>query len=155
MTEDDWVTFRNALSRKLDDIHTPECISCADVQCKNLDHIHDIDDYAFNIMAAMEEVIVMTAGVKTARKSNEKVVPGWSDLVKPFKEQALFWHSVWILAGKPLNNHLHNIMKRTRNIYHYQIRKCRRSVETVKKNKLLNACVNGNGEIFDELKKLR
>ena len=76
---------------------------------------------------------------------------GWNDLVKPFKEDAMFWHSIWISAGKPLNNTLHHIMKRTRNIYHYHVRKCRRSADVVKGNKLLDACVNGNGEIFEEL----
>ena len=40
-------------------------------------------------------------------------------------------------------------------MYHYHIRKCRRSADVVKKNKLLDACVNGNGEIFEELKKMR
>ena len=40
-------------------------------------------------------------------------------------------------------------------MYHYHIRKCRRSADVVKKNKLLDVCVNGNGEIFEELKKMR
>ena len=32
-------------------------------------------------------------------------------------------------------------MKRTRNLYHYAIRKCKTSVEQMKKNKLLDACI--------------
>ena len=46
-------------------------------------------------------------------------------------------------------------MKRTRNVYHYQIRKCKRSADVIKKVKLLYACVNGKGNIFDELRKIR
>jgi hypothetical protein len=46
-------------------------------------------------------------------------------------------------------------MKRSRNIYHYQYRKCERSEETIKKNKILDACIIGDGDIFREIKSLR
>ena len=46
-------------------------------------------------------------------------------------------------------------MKRTRNVFHFQYRKCKRAEELITKSKLLDACINGNGNIFDELKKLR
>ena len=39
-------------------------------------------------------------------------------------------------------------MKRTKNIYHYQFRKIRKSEDIAKKN-------NGEGEIFKEIKLLR
>ena len=60
----------------------------------------------------------------------------------------MFWHSIWISAGKPLNNTLHSIMKKTRNRYHFQIRKCRKAAEMLKRNNLLNACITGEGDIF-------
>ena len=82
-------------------------------------------------------------------------MPGWKDLVKSYKEEALFWHAIWSSAGKPINNTLHNIMKRTRNIYHYHIRKCRRSADMVRKNKLMDDCLNGNGDVFEEIRKMR
>ena len=46
------------------------------------------------------------------------------------------------------------MMKRKRDLYHYQIRKCKRSVEIIKKEKLLDACINGKGNIFDEFRKI-
>ena len=46
-------------------------------------------------------------------------------------------------------------MKRTRNLYHYAIRRCKKSVELIKKNKLLETCINGKGNIFDEFRKIR
>ena len=88
-------------------------------------------------------------------KKKSKIIPGWNDLVKPYKEEALFLHAIWNSAGKPINNTLHNIMKRTRNIYHYHIRKCRRSADVVRKIKLMDACLNGNGDVFEEIRKMR
>ena len=46
-------------------------------------------------------------------------------------------------------------MKRSRNRYHYEYKKCRKSEEKIKKSKLLEACIGGDGDLFSELKKLR
>ena len=81
--------------------------------------------------------------------------PGWSENVKQFRESAIFWHQVWLSAGKPLNCQLHYVMKHTRNIYHYQVRKIKKAEDIIKKNKLIDACINGDGQIFKEIKKIR
>ena len=46
-------------------------------------------------------------------------------------------------------------MKRTRNVYHYQVKKIKKSEEIIKKNNLLDACLNGNSDVFTEFKKMR
>ena len=48
-------------------------------------------------------------------------VPGWKELVKPLCEDAKFWHSVWVSAGKPRQGDLHSAMAKSRNIYHYGV----------------------------------
>ena len=46
-------------------------------------------------------------------------------------------------------------MKRSRNKYHYEYKKCRKSEDKIRKIKLLNSCINGGGEIFTEIKSMR
>ena len=46
-------------------------------------------------------------------------------------------------------------MKRTRNRYHFEYKKCQKAENTIKKSNLLNACLNGHGDLFKEIKKLR
>ena len=46
-------------------------------------------------------------------------------------------------------------MKKTKNLYHYHVRKLKRSQEIISQNKLLDACLNGKSDLFDEIKKLR
>ena len=46
-------------------------------------------------------------------------------------------------------------MKKTRNLYHFQIRKNRKMTDIIKKNTLLDACVNNNEDIFNEIRNLR
>ena len=79
----------------------------------------------------------------------------WNEDVQPFKDNAMFWHSIWLSAGRPINTVLHQIMKKTGNVYHYQIRKNRRIAECIRKNTILDACINDKGDIFKEIRKLR
>ena len=89
------------------------------------------------------------------QRKSKKNKPGWSSEVHPYRETAYFWHQVWESAGRPLNNELHRIMKRTRNVFHYHVRKLKKSCDIISKNKLLDACINGNGDLFSEIKKMR
>ena len=150
----DWQGYATTLERKLRDVDVPQCVKCTNVHCRDANHIAEIDDYATNILECVDNCIKNIAR-KKANTRKSKVVPGWNDEVKPFREKAMFWNAIWISAGKPINTTLHHIMKRSRNLYHYQIRKCRRSVHLIQRNKLLDACVNDNGNIFHELRKMR
>ena len=46
-------------------------------------------------------------------------------------------------------------MKRSRNVYHYNYKKCQRAQDKIKSNKLLDACLNGGSDVFKEIKKIR
>lgn len=119
----------------------------------------EIDSFTVDVLDtidhAAEATLTMPVYKSNQFKSNNDILPGWNTLVKPSKNDAGFWHNIWISAGRPLNNNLHKNMKHTRNIYHYNLRKCKKSQDQIKRNKLLNACLNGNGEIFSEIKKIR
>ena len=62
---------------------------------------------------------------------------------------------MWKSAGKPKNTELHKVMKRARNVYHFQIRKSRRAADRLKKDALLEARVSDRGDIFKEIRKIR
>ena len=108
------------------------------------------------VLDAIDKSIKVVAGGKRGNRLNAKIIPGWVDIVSPFGEDAIFWDAIWKSAGKPLNTVLHTIMKKTRNHYHYAIRKCKRASEQIKKEKLLNtSLLQGNNSIFDEIRKMR
>ena len=125
---------------------------------KDGSHIDQIDGYLEDLVYCLEnacEAALPTAnnGKKSSTKNPRKVA-GWNDQVKELQKDAQFWFSIWCSAGKPLNTELHQYMKRTRNIFHYAVRKCRKSEEKIKSNKLLEACINNDKNIFEEIKKL-
>ena len=66
-------------------------------------------------------------------RPNAKKIAGWCDNVKESRDKSLFWHWVWLEAGKPMTGHVYCIMKRTRHRYHYAVRCAKRkSTETTR-----------------------
>ena len=131
-------------------------LQCRDLHCRDPEHLADLDLLAASVLGSVQEVAEETLPMPGGRRSEkEKVVPGWKEEVKPFKEKAYFWNQIWKSCGRPLNCEVNNIMKRSRNIYNLQLKKARRAEEKIKKNKLLNACLGGEGNLFEEIKLMR
>lgn len=149
--------FNDSLDSKLKLISVPDSVAfCKDVHCDNLEHQNDIDLYITEVLQLVEEEALSNLPVIQPKNCiKKKLIPGWSEQVKPFRDAAFFWNQVWKSAGKPLNTVLHEVMKRSRNVYHYQFKKCEKSKKIIQKNKLLDACINGDGDIFKEIKLIR
>ena len=80
------------------------------------------DDMMSQVLSALEGTAKETILHKTGSNKKQRI-PDWKEDVAPFKDNAHFWHSVWVSAGKPLNTTLHTIMKKSRNRYHLILRK--------------------------------
>ena len=130
---------------------------CQDVHCADPSHCEMADNLIIEVLQCVEKSAYENLPVPAPPKQrkSKKNKPGWSSEVHPYRETAYFWHQVWESAGRPLNNELHRIMKRTRNVFHYHVRKLKKSCDIISKNKLLDACINGNGDLFSEIKKMR
>ena len=139
--------YKTHLAERLSRISTPEsALSCSDVHCKNSKHKEDLDNYTLEVLetvqAVAEEILPIPS---SGNKVGKSIRPGWLDQVKPHRDKAYFWHQMWKSAGRPINTQLHNIMKKTRNTYHYHYKKCKKAEEIIKKNKLLSACLGEGG----------
>ena len=82
-----------------------------------------------------------------------KAKPGWKEEVKPQRSDAMFWHGVWKSAGRPNTGQLFEIMKRTRNQYHYAVRRTEREAEARRAASLHEAAEEGDRKLMDELKR--
>ena len=156
-TEQQKNDYKSHLQKALEDLKfDKKAICCQYAHCADTNHIHACDDLITNILKTIDKSSAKHLTQKpTNKKTRENPIAFWEQEVEPFKKNAQFWHSVWVSAGKPINTELHKIMKRTRNIYHLQIRKCKKAANTLKRNALLDACLNGKGDIFTEIRKIR
>ena len=157
-TEDQKDNFKNNLEESLLEIKIPESLlHCHDVHCDDPAHSEEADNFIVDILQSVEKAAYdeLPVSAKQNLRKQKSPKPGWLRLVHPYRETAQFWYQVWDSAGRPLNNQLHLIMKRTRNIFHYQVRKLRKASDAITKNMLLDACLNSDSNLFSEIKKLR
>ena len=140
---------------KLHKLTIPESVlECKDVKCRRADHLRDLDMFAMDLLETLQVVAEASLPTPSTRKSR-KVIPGWNQVVKPFKDKAYFWHQIWASMGRPINCEIHRVMKSSRNRYHYELKKCRKAEDKVRSSKLLEACLNGDCDIFKQIKTIR
>ena len=157
-TDEQKANFKTMLDNKLQLIDIPLNLDfCHDVHCKDECHIDECGKCLVDVLDSIKLSAASCLPSPSKRKSPTKktTIFRWNEDVQPFKGKAMFWHSIWLSAGRPVNTVLHQIMKKTRNIYHYQIRKNRKMAECIKKNAILDACINDKGDIFKEVRKMR
>ena len=123
-TGEDKNDYTALLDEKLEDLAIPESLLCADVHCKNESHSMERDSFLLNIMTSVIEsshaCIPLSNKVKAGGGDPSKqcpvgrALPGWKEDIAPLKEDSLFWHSVWLSAGRP-HGDLHHLMASSRN----------------------------------------
>ena len=151
------------LHNRLTTFEVPRCLSCLDTSCLDPAHSEDRDSHVLDILTALVETsyscIPLSRG-KTRPGDPKKscpvsrAVPGWKEEVEPLRQESLFWHSVWISAGRPFNG-LHETMKQSRYRYHHSIRQVKKKAGEIKAKKLLEASEKGNIELLEEMKRVK
>jgi hypothetical protein len=74
----------------------------------------------FIVIESRHANIPMSGGKKYHPDRNrscpvELNIPGWKEVVHPYRKDAACWHGVWESAGRPDRRVLRDIMVRTRN----------------------------------------
>ena len=133
------------LDERLASLVAPQSLLCSNPLCEDQNHTSDRDNFVLDIMSTVIEVSHSTIPMAGGRKSSdnpdkccpvEKSIPGWKEEVEPYKQDAIFWHSIWQSAGRPSRGVLRDIMAKTRNQYHYSIRRIKKMAGSIQARKL-------------------
>ena len=137
----------------------PDSLDCRDTHCRDEIHSNQRDDFVLDVMGAVIEsshkCIPMVGGRQKSVRPDSGMVPGWREEVAPFRDASIFWHSLWLSAGRPNTGQLYLTMKMTRNKYHHALRRVRMAADKIQAQKLLEAAMLGGADWFQELKKTR
>ena len=99
-SENDKLAFRTDVRDRLNKINIPESLhNCTDIHCKDPDHRKNLDKYVIDIIESVEEATQKNIPYTNSKKNNaskRKVIPGWTELVEPYKQEAQFHYSVWL-----------------------------------------------------------
>ena len=125
-TQDHKDQYTDQLDLRLRALDVPGSLSCLDVSCKCEEHGMARDSHVLDILCAMVETsyecIPLTARVtRKEGKGGRQFLPGWKDTIAPLKSDSIFWHSVWISAGRP-EGALHQVMCNSRRKYNFAIK---------------------------------
>ena len=94
-----------------------EVSQCENVHCTNQNHLEATDDLIIGILESIDKAASENLHNVFQKSAERKCqIPGWTDAVKPFKDNAFFWHQIWQSAGRPIYSQLHCTMKRTRSM---------------------------------------
>ena len=98
-----------------------DVLTCNDMNCKvHTPYLNNLYDQIIQICS-----MASAANIPTTCKgqANGRVIPGWVDQIKPYREKALFWHEIWVSCGnKRDDSEVTKIRRITRAWYHLAIR---------------------------------
>ena len=80
-------------------------------------------------------------------RSHRKCLPGWNEHVRPLR-QALFWQWLWLQCKRSNSGAVFDCMRHSRRLYHLAIRKIKRKVLEIRKNKIAENCENESAKLF-------
>ena len=128
--------YQIQLNKCLQDITLPtEMIYCNDFMCTNVFH--------------------RKKTFPCSRNKSHNSVAYWKDLVKPFHDNALFWHDIWVQCGRPRDGAVANIRRLTRARYHKEVRTVKKNNEALRKQRMCELISdNRSRELWQEVKKL-
>ena len=131
-------------------MHTWYAVNCKDALCTH--HEHDIMQFGDNIITsclqASKECIPTT--------KYKKRVAGWNEHVRAYRQNAMFWHWLWLEAGRPPTGEVASIRRKTRAEYHRAIKNTKRQENNIISQNMANAISNNNDrDLWKEVKRLR
>ena len=143
----DMENYKTDMQDRLQRMVVPDSLTCSDPLCRDESHTADRDNLVLDILCSVVESSHTTlplsggrratpAGSKSGKRSNGNI-PGWSEEVEPFRQEAIFWHSIWKSAGRPNNGDLYRWKNHTKNQYHYAVRKSKKQGNLTRANKLV------------------
>ena len=154
--DEDIQDYHDTLHDKLQKLPLPSSISCSDVLCQDPDHSHNRDSHVIELLSTIIDTsfeclpIVKSGGDK---KQKTKLLPGWKENVVPARDDATFWHALWVMDGRKTKGSLHMVMKWTRAKYKYAVRAAKKEANRLEAEAMAAAAEDGNKELFVEMKK--
>ena len=152
--------YRVELKARLEELEDPESLACVDVRCSHKGHSEERDRHVLDIMTAWIEASYSTIPVvppprpQTQGKEKRLQLPGWRENCKPLCEEAKFWYSVWLSAGRPVQGELHRIMVSTRVKFRAAVRRAKSEANSASARTLLQAAESGDKALLQEMRRV-
>ena len=110
-------------------------IKCININCKSLEHRHEIDLFYSQISEALQCSSLDSIPSSKSSDCRSYIVPGFNDYVKDLHSVARSDYVIWRDAGKPRSGTPCSNMRRSRLQFKYSLRQCRMNEEAIRADK--------------------
>ena len=121
-----------------------DVIGCQSLVCDS--HKESIMEYVDKLCQAMISAADLTIPFKKVTKS--KGIPGWNTYVKPYRDNSIFCHEMWVQAGRPTTGFIAENRRASRSKYHSAINFVKRNREKILKYNSAHYLRNKNFKEF-------
>ena len=145
--------YQMRLDESLKQSSIPSAAFCQDMQCCDPTHRYQIDEWCSELT---DKCIDAGLQCLPKRRHKSKIRPGWSEEVKSFKEDSLFWYQVWRNCGEPCSGDIYETMKNAKRQYAYAARKVIRKEKQLRFERMAKSINSSETRNFwEEIKRLR
>ena len=145
--------YQAALDRILSLYPDFSCLYCDDVTCSLNEHFTDIDKLCELIIKCCLCTDNVFPRINCSNVS--KIVPGWKQHVREYREESLFWFNLWKSQGQPQTGILFNNMKEAKRQYLYAVRRVKRRKLLIRNTRLATCIANNRDrDFFKEVKRM-
>ena len=125
---------------------------CENKVCRNMGHIHKLEQ----TVSMLNDVLFIAAQDNFPKCSLKKTkLPYWNVRIKPYKQDSIFWGSLWNQCGRPTHGVVYNVYKRVKRQYHNAVRELRREEDQLRKQRMLEQVAsNQTRDLWSEMRKL-
>jgi hypothetical protein len=115
--------YRSSLERVLE-CGSPHVFQYEQVGCNLVLHKNELKKYSTLLWP---QCLDSSHNIPLRLRASCRRIPGWTILVKPHLDKALFWHALWIDNGCPESGVVADIRRHTRSMYHKAVKKAKNS----------------------------
>ena len=139
-TEQELSDYANTLDGHLSNVSVPwEAVKCVNKSCTvNKQHCREIKQFHDSIISSCVEAGKQCIAY-TSRPSKTRGLTGWNEIVRPYRDDSLFWNSVWRQCGSPRDAVVADVMRRARSQYHNAVRLLGRDQLNTQKDRVAQA----------------
>ena len=158
------INWDKATSEQIQTYHTLVENHLGDISIEQLEFAHcnvmNCKEHDISIMQFLDRLSnILNHCAKSAlpskRIGGKTPCPGWGELVAEHRDKALFWHQVWVSAGRPVSGQLADLRRSTRRKYHWAVRKAKNQRDKLITSKTASSLSNKSFKVFwDEIKLL-
>ena len=136
-------------------VESYDVLNCVDIECTHERHITELNEVYDNIIyGCLQSAKECIPSVH--RKNNKRIIPGFTEYCKPYRDKALYWHNEWKMQGRPLDGYSSDMRKQSRSEYHKNVRMVKKHENKIRSQRMSEAIsCNKQRDLWHEVKKIR